>query len=66
MDQSPPNENHLSRKAVTLRLSLAYRHARLLRRLLKLIEQAEEQGLPLVTADQLPMSADAKGGRAHG
>ena len=53
----------LERRALANRLGQLYRHGRLLRRLVRLIEEAERQGLSLTTADKIP-SPD--GGPAKG
>lgn len=55
--QSEPAPISIERRAVADRLGRLYRHGRLLRRLLRLLEEAERQGLPLTTADRLSATA---------
>ena len=52
--RSDPISIPLERRAVADRLGCLYRHGRLLRRLLRLLEEADRLGLPLTTADRLP------------
>ncbi|MCE9533792.1 MAG: hypothetical protein K8T89_22085 [Planctomycetes bacterium] len=47
--------NPLSRREIAEQLGRLYRHARILRRLLRLLEDAERQELPLLTADRLDL-----------
>ena len=56
----------LNRLDVAQRLGRIYRHERILRRLLKLLEDADRQGLSLTTADQLamPRHRDSEGGQS--
>lgn len=49
----PPSPNQLARSVVSERLGRLYRHGRLLRRLLRLLEDADRLGLHLTTADRL-------------
>ena len=65
--QSEPVPIPLERRAVTDRLGRLYRHGRLLRRLLRLLEEAERQGLPLTTADRLdvPLAPETLTGARH-
>ena len=64
----PTASNHLARRAVSERLSRLYQHGRLLRRLQRLLEEADRIGLPITTADQLtpPVTRQQEGGRTHG
>jgi hypothetical protein len=54
----------LSRRAVSGRLGQLYRQARILRRLLRLLEEADRQHLPLFIADHLP-TRDANRTEGH-
>ena len=63
MQSDPSTPIPLKRHAVADRLGQLYRHARLLRRLMRLLEEAERQGLHLTTADQIAQPAtDRQGG----
>ncbi|HEX4607839.1 MAG TPA: hypothetical protein VH092_06495 [Urbifossiella sp.] len=58
-------DNRSVRVAAADQLGRVYRHGRLLRRLLKLLDDADRAGLHLTTAAQLPMP-DAQKGVARG
>jgi len=64
----PSASNQLARRAVSERLSRIYQHGRLLRRLQRLLEEADRIGLPITTGDQLtpPATRQHEEGRTHG
>ena len=55
----------LTRYGISSRLGQLYRHGRILRRLLNLLDDAERQGLRLTTADQLLLPATSRAEVAH-
>lgn len=56
-----PCISELSRREIAARLGQLYRLARLLRRLLRLLDEADQLGLPLVTANCLTTHQTSKG-----
>ena len=62
---SEPISTRLARESVAENLGRLYRQARILRRLLLILEQAEAQGLSVANVAALPSpdAAKAKGGR---
>jgi hypothetical protein len=60
MQTALPEPIQLTGRAVAEMLGRHYRHGRILRRLLRLIEEAEKQGLLLTTADRLLAAASVE------